>query len=122
MSKIDGIGCKNLLLKDNKNYYLIILKYDKKIDLKELRSILNTGRLSFASENEMYDLLNLSHGSITPFGIINDLENKVVIAIDHELDEKKLLFHPNVNNKTISIQYGDLIKFIDSQGHKSLIL
>lgn len=121
MSKIDGVGCKNLLLKDNKNYYLIILKYDKKIDLKELRTILNSGRLSFASENELNDLLNLVQGSISPFGIINDLDNKVIIAIDQELDNKKLLFHPNVNNKTISIRYGDLVKFIDSQNHKLLI-
>ena len=122
MSKIEGTGCKNLLLKDNNNYYLIILKYDKIIDLKELRAKLSSGRLSFASEKELNDLLNLAPGSITPFGIINDLENKIVIAIDNELNNKKMLFHPNVNNKTISIKYDDLIKFIESQHHKLIIL
>ena len=112
-NKINGIGCKNLFLTDNTNYYLLILEATKQANLKLLAKTINSKRLTFATEEELHQILNLSAGSVTPFGIINDKENKVILLIEKNLVHKKLLFHPNVNNKTISIEYQDLIKFIE---------
>ena len=49
---------------------------------------------------------------------MNDTENRVTVVLDKELQGKKILVHPNRNTATISIQYEDLIKFIESEHHK----
>lgn len=117
-SKIEGLECKNLLLKDTKhNYYLVLLKANKKANLKVISSILNTSRLSFASEEALDNLLKLSKGSVTPLGIINDTNNRVTLLIDSELKNKYILVHPNTNTRTISICEKDLIKIINYTKH-----
>ena len=117
-NKIDGTGCKNLFLTDNKKYYLVILEESKRLNIKEISKQMNTSHLSFASLKELKDVLNLEMGSVTPFGIINDIDNQVILLIDRELKNKNLLFHPNINTKTISLAYDDLIKFIEYEKHK----
>ena len=115
-NKIDGLGCKNLFLTDkNGKYILIVLSENKKANIKQIEKIVNTSHLSFAKETELKSILQLEQGSVTPYGILND--NKVMIVIDNDLKGKKLLFHPNVNTKTISISYDDLIKFIEFEKH-----
>ena len=117
-NKIDGLGCKNLFLTDkNGKYILIVLSENKKANTKQIEKIVNTSHLSFAKETELKSILQLEQGSVTPFGILNDNDNKVMIVIDKDLKGKKLLFHPNVNTKTISISYDDLIKFIEFEKH-----
>ena len=75
--KIDGIGCKNLFLKDSKNnYYLIVLEDQHQISLKEIAQKINSKRLSFASKEELEKILGLYPGAVTPFGILNDLNYK----------------------------------------------
>ena len=116
--KIEGLGCKNLFLTDkNGKYILIVLSENKKANIKQIEKIVNTSHLSFAKETELKSILQLKQGSVTPFGILNDNDNKVMIVIDNDLKGKKLLFHPNVNTKTISISYDDLIKFIEFEKH-----
>ena len=70
--KIKGLGCKNLFLKDKKHYYLLILREDKRANLKELANFLNTKHLTFATIFELKSILNLEKGSVTPFGILYD--------------------------------------------------
>ena len=115
---IEGIGSKNLFLTDKKNYYLVILEENKRADIKELMNIIGCSRLSFASSNRLKEILDLEEGSVTPFDIINDKDNKVMLLIDKDLKNNKLLFHPNTNTRTISVSYDDLIKFIENQNHK----
>ncbi len=121
--KLEGIGCKNLFLKDHKdNFFLVVLEKDKEIKLNDLRKYLHVSNLHFADEKYLHDLLGVIKGSVTPLGIINDKDNKVTIVIDDFLIDKKLLFHPLVNTKTINMDYKDLIKFIDYLNHKYIIL
>lgn len=120
--QIEGIGVKNLFLKDTKeNYYILLLQDSEKADLKTLSKNMNT-HLSFGSEEKLKELLNLTKGSVTPLGIINDKENKVTILINKNLTNQKLLFHPNINTKTISIEYEDLIKIIDYVNHNYKVI
>lgn len=69
---------KNLFIRDDKkkNYYLITVKGNKKVDLKEFRKQNNTRPLSFASENELMDIMSLIPGAVTPLGLLNDKEKK----------------------------------------------
>lgn len=119
---IEGLGCKNLFLKDkHHNYYLYVLEEDKKANLKELASFLNTQKLTFAASEELKEILNLEPGSVTPLSIINDKDNKCTVILDKDIENKKILLHPNTNTKTISMEYTDLIKVINYTNHKYLI-
>ena len=119
---ITGVECKNLFVKSKKNYYLIVIKSNKKTNLKELSKVINESRLSFATSQELKEILNLDIGSVTPLGIINDRENKVTLILDKELENKKLLVHPNVNTRTLSLFYNDLLKFIEFTNHEYYII
>lgn len=96
---------KNLFVRDDKkrNYYLITVKGNKKVDLKEFRKNNNTRPLSFASENDLMTILNLIPGSVTPLGLLNDQELKVSFYLDKEfLTGKEIIgVHPNDNTATI---------------------
>lgn len=119
---IEGIGCKNLFLKDkHKNYYIFVLEENKRANLKELANYLNISKLSFATSEELKVILNLEPGSVTPLSIINDKENLVTLILDEELNNNKILVHPNTNTKTVSLSFEDLIKFIEYTNHKYII-
>ena len=103
---------KNLFVRDDKkrNYYLITVRGNKKVNLKEFRKNNNTRGLSFASEEELMDILNLKPGSVSPFGILSDNELKVKVYFDKEfLEDKKLIgIHPNENTATVWLKVEDL--------------
>ena len=106
---IKGVRCKNLFLQDTKkNYYLYFITDTKKADLKLLRDQINSTRLSFASEEKLYEMLKLTKGSVTPLGVVNDKDNK----------DTNVLLHPQFNTTTLSIKYSDLIRFIEYCGNK----
>lgn len=119
---IKGIGCKNLFLKDkHKNYFILVLEENKRANLKELASYLKVSKLSFATAEELKEILNLEPGSVTPLSIINDKENLVTLILDQELKNNNILVHPNTNTKTLSLLFEDLIKFIEHANHKYII-
>lgn len=123
-SNIKGSHCKNLFIKDAKeNLYLMITLDKKKIDLKEVASKINSKRLSFASPELLQKYLGVEPGCVTPFGILNDIEKKIVLIIDEEvLNEEEVCFHPLVNTETITIESRDLIRFIEHSGQKKFII
>lgn len=121
-SKIKGEECKNLFLCDrDKNYYLVLLEADKRTDLKELAHFLHTSKLSFARLEELKNILNLEPGSITPLGIINDYNNKVTLIIDGYFQGKRILVHPNINTKTMALEYVDLLRVVEFLNHECKI-
>lgn len=120
-NRIGGTECKNLFVKNKNNYYLIFMECNKRANLKEISSIVNESKLSFANIEELKEILDLDLGSVTPLGIINDINNKVTLILDKELNNKEILVHPLVNTKTIKINFNDLIHFIESLNHKYIL-
>lgn len=119
---IEGLGCKNLFLTDKKgNYFLLVLEENKKANLKELAKLLNVSKLTFGSEEALQEILGLEPGSVTPLSIINDNENKVLLIIDNDIVEEKILVHPNTNTKTMSIEFKDIEKLIEYTNHKYIL-
>lgn len=122
-ARLDGTGCKNLFLTDKKDTYILVVLEDKKrAELKEIARIAGTSRLSFASQEELGEILSLEPGGVTPLGIIHDAEHKVVLMIDRDLQGKRLLVHPDVNTRTISIAYQDLIQLIEFETNQYMII
>ena len=117
--QLSGTPCKNLFLRNKRGeFFLLTLPAQKRADLKLVAKRLNLPRLSFASEDELFELLNLHTGAVTPLGIVNDVQSRVKVIIDADLCGKKLLLHPNTNTATISISFDDLIKIIRHTGHE----
>lgn len=121
--KLDGATCKNLFLRNKRGeFFLLTLPAEKRADLKAVAKNLNLPRLSFASEDELFALMNLHTGAVTPLGIINDTDKKIRLIIDAELKGKKLLLHPNTNTATISLAFDDLTKIIRHTEHEFLFV
>lgn len=117
---ITGAHCKNLFLrnKKGKKHYLVLVESRKRVDLKALTGRLGEDRLSFASPERMMRYLGLEPGAVSPFGLINDRENTVVVIIDQELKEASHVnFHPNVNTATVGITFSDFEKFLSHCGN-----
>ena len=110
---------KNLFIRDDKkrNYYLITVKKDRSVNLKEFQKQFETRRLSFASENDLMKLLKLTKGSVTPFGLLNDDECKVEFYIDREFVDGKIGIHPMENTATVWINGEDLLSIIREHGN-----
>ncbi|NLB33061.1 MAG: prolyl-tRNA synthetase associated domain-containing protein [Tissierellia bacterium] len=114
-------ACKNLFLcNSQKNkFYLLIMPGDKKFVTKNLSKQINSARLSFANGSFMEELLNITPGSLSIFGLIFDQEHKVNLIIDKDaLKEEYVGFHPCVNTTTLTIKTSDLTeKFLPYTGH-----
>ena len=111
---------KNLFLRDDKkrNYYLLVVKSSKKIDLNDLKNKINSRRLSFASEIDLEKYLKLKKGSVTPLGVLNDVERKVKIIIDEDILKEEIVgVHPNDNDATVFMKTKDLIRLIELNGN-----
>lgn len=111
---------KNLFLRDDKkrNYYLLVVKSNKKIDLNDLKNKINSRRLSFASEIDLEKYLKLKKGSVTPLGVLNDVERKVKIIIDEDILKEEIVgVHPNDNDATVFMKTKDLIRIIELNGN-----
>lgn len=113
---------KNLFVRDDKkrNYYLITVKGNKRVDLKEFRKNNNTRPLSFASEQDLMSIMNLIPGAVTPLGLLNDNELKVILYLDKEfLNDKQIIgVHPNDNTATLWLKVTDLIDIIKEHGNQ----
>ena len=116
---------KNLFLRDDKkkNYYLVTLKGDKKVDLKKFRKNNNLRNLSFASTSDLNNILNLMPGSVSPLGLLNDNELRVILYIDSELllNDGIIGVHPCDNTATIFLYVNDLINIIKEHGNEVII-
>lgn len=117
---------KNLFVRDDKkrNYYLITVKGDKKVNLKEFKEKNNTRALSFASENDLMDIMGLIAGAVTPFGLLNDKELKVQFYIDKDFMEGSHIIgiHPNDNTATVWLKVEDLITLIKEHENQVTIV
>jgi len=121
MLKTEGDHCKNLFVRDHqgKRHYLILVSAEKRADLRNIAAQIGSTRLSFASEERLMKYLGLIPGAVTPLGLINDEEKKVTVLIDEDLKSTgRICFHPNVNNATVSVLYGDFLKFLQWSGNQ----
>ena len=111
---IEGVHTKNLFLKNKKReYFLFSCEESQSVDLKKLSKSLVLGNLSFAKEDALKEYLNITPGSVTPFGLLNDIGNKVNFFLDNGLtQDDQINFHALENTATITLQVKDFINFL----------
>jgi Ala-tRNA(Pro) deacylase len=113
-----GAHTKNLFLKDDKGkLWLISAEQSTQINLKALPKYIGSGRLSFGSEDRLYDALGVRPGSVTALSLINDPDQRVQFILDkHLADAEFVNFHPLVNTATTTLSQADFRKFITHLG------
>ncbi|WP_296031640.1 prolyl-tRNA synthetase associated domain-containing protein [uncultured Treponema sp.] len=113
---------KNLFVRDDKKreYFLITVKGNKRVDLKEFRKTHGTRPLSFASAEDLMNFLKLMPGSVTPLGLLNGAGRKVKFFLDKDFLEPPGLIgiHPNENTATVWLKTADLLKLIKENGNE----
>ena len=101
-------------------YCLLIARADAPFRTSSVSKQAGTSRLSFASDEEIAELLHTFPGAVSPLGLIFDTEHKVKLLIDAQLlSEEFLLFHPLENTASVKIKTSDLLTvFLPSCGHE----
>jgi Ala-tRNA(Pro) deacylase len=118
--KIDATHCKNLFFRNHRGnrHYLVILRHDRQLNIRDLEQRLRQGKISFASPHRMERYLGLSGGSVSVFGLINDGDKHVHLFLDNALKSaRKISFHPNDNTATLVISFRDFLAFLDWSGN-----
>ena len=128
--KDDGsVHCKNLFFRNHKGnrHYLVCFNCDYDLDIHHLEQTLKAalvaqglpscGKLSFASPERMMRYLGLEPGSVSPFGLINDVEHGVHLFLDATLrNASTLSFHPNDCRGTVVIALADFERYLAEVG------
>ena len=111
---------KNLFVRDDKkrNYYLITVQGDKRVDLKEFRRQHGLRHLSFASPEDLSEIMELIPGAVSPFGILNDAEHRVHFYLDAAFRGNPIGVHPNDNTATVWLQADALMQLVLEHGNE----
>ena len=94
---LDAVICKNLFLcnRQKTKFYLLMMPGDKAFKTKELSAQIQSARLSFAPEEYMEKFLDITPGSVSVMGLMNDTENQVQLLVDADVLEGEYLgSHP----------------------------
>ena len=92
---------------------------NKRVDLKGFRRQHGLRALSFASTEELFSIMELTPGAVTPLGILNETESRVHFYLDEEFIGNKIGVHPNDNTATIWMQADDLMGLIQKHGNEA---
>lgn len=117
---IDAFHCKNLFFRNHKGnqHYLVIIKDTTPFSIRSLEQKLKQGKLTFASEKRLMKFLGVKPGSVSPFGLINDIDTHVHVFFDEQLKSAdKISFHPNDNTVSLVLKYDDFMNFIKTTGN-----
>ena len=110
---------KNLFVRDDKkkNFYLITVKGDKRVNLKDFRRAHGLRPLTFASPDDLAEIMRLTPGSVTPLGLLCDEARAVRFYLDRDFDDGGLIgVHPNDNTATVWLKTRELVRILKERG------
>ena len=118
--------CKNLLLTNRQmtDVYLLLMPGNKPFKTKILSKQIGSARLSFASAEQMLEHLDITPGSVSVLGLMNDKENRVRLLVDKELLEQEYIgCHPCINSSTLKLRTVDITeKILPAVCHEATIV
>lgn len=118
--------CKNLFLcnRQKTQFYMLMMPGDKVFKTKDLSKQINSARLSFADEEYMQEFLDITPGSVSIMGLMNDKDNRVQLLIDREvLAEESLGCHPCINTSSLKLKTREVLeKFLPAVHHEAIIV
>lgn len=118
--------CKNLFLcnAQKTNFYLLMIPGNKKFKTKDLSAQINSARLSFAPAEYMEEFLDITPGSVSVMGLMNDTGNRVQLLIDKDiLKDEYIGCHPCINTSSMKIKTEDILnRFLPSVHHEPIFV
>lgn len=116
-----AVICKNLFLcnAQKTKFYLLMIREDKKFKTKEISHQINSSRLSFAPAEYMEKYLDITPGSVSVLGLMNDTENEVKLLVDEDvLKEEYFGCHPCINTSSLRLKTKDIFEtFLQAVKH-----
>lgn len=116
-----AVICKNLFLCNTQKtkFYLLMIKNDKKFKTKEISKQINSSRLSFAPPEYMEKFLDITPGSASVMGLMNDKENEVTLLVDEDVLEAEYFgCHPCINTSSMRLKVKDVFEtFLQAVNH-----
>lgn len=122
---MEGVRTKSMFLTNRKKtqYYLLIMDDKKRLDMDDFKVQVGADRIRMASLDSLAEKMNLPAGTVSPFGLLNNEEKDIQVYFDKEIiNEERMTFHPNTNEKTIFISTQDLLKFLQDLGYSYQVL
>ena len=123
---LGAVMCKNLFLSNRQEtaFYLLLIPADKPFKTKDLSAQLGVARLSFGKAEYMEEYLDITPGSLSVLGLMNDKDNKVQLLIDEDIFTSELIgVHPCVNTSSLAITVKDLReKIIPAMKHTPIVV
>ena len=117
----DTAICKNLFLcnRQETDFYLLLMPGDKPFKTKNLSAQIGSARLSFAKPEYMEKYLDITPGSVSVLGLMNDHEKKVQLLIDEDvLKDPYFGCHPCINTSSLKFSTKDFTdKIIPALDH-----
>ena len=118
--------CKNLFLCNRQRtfFYMLVMPSDKQFKTKEFSPLVNSSRLSFATPEDMLELLDVTPGSVSIMALMNDKENRVQLVIDNDLLlHEDFGCHPCMNTSSLRLKRADVFgKFLEAVHHTPIYL
>lgn len=123
---LGALICKNLFLcnRQKTQFYLLMMPGDKTFKTKDLSRQINSARLSFADEEYMEKYLDITPGSVSIMGLMNDTDNNVQLLMDKEVLEDEVLgCHPCINTSSLKLKTREVLdKFLPAVNHEAIIV
>ena len=123
---LEATICKNLLLCNRQAtvFYLLMLPGSKVFKTSVLSKQIGSSRLSFASAEAMEEFLDITPGSVSVLGLMNDHENRVQLLIDKDVQNGEYFgCHPCINTSSLKLKTADLMeKIIPAMGHAPIFV
>ena len=123
---LDATICKNLLLcnRQQTTFFLLMIVGDKPFKTSKVSKQLGCSRLSFAPGEAMEQLLDITPGSLSVLGLMNDPENRVQLVMDADiLKGEDFGCHPCINTSSLRLKTVDLMeKILPAVHHEPIIL
>ena len=118
--------CKNLFLCNHQktDFYLLMMPGDKPFKTKELSAQIHSARLSFAPEEYMEEYLDITPGSVSIMGLMNDTDNQVQLLVDEDVLQGEFLgCHPCINTSSLKLRTKDVFeKFLPAVHHEYMVV
>lgn len=116
-----AVICKNLFLCNSQQtkFYLLMIRGDKKFKTKDISKQINSARLSFAPAEKMQEYLDLTPGSVSVMGLMNDRDRQVQLLVDEDVLHSEFFgCHPCVNTSSLRIRTKDVFEtFLQAVNH-----
>ena len=118
--------CKNLFLcnRQETDFYLLLMPGDKPFKTQDLSAQIHSARLSFAKPEYMEKFLDITPGSVSVLGLMNDTENHVQLLIDEDVLKGELIgCHPCINTSSLKLRTADVLEtFLPAVHHEPIFV